>query len=81
MQDGKGDSTAKKKKYRLLKKKIHAGRFATDAYAGFYYEKTKYSKAGFADLPEYVDKTATLSELTSQNSYFAEDISKTFIER
>lgn len=81
VQDGKGDSTAKKKKYRLLKKKIHAGRFATDAYAGFYYEKTKYSKAGFADLPEYVDKTATLSELTSQNSYFAEDISKTFIER
>lgn len=81
VQDGKGDSSAKKKKYRLLKKKIHAGRFATDAYAGFYYEKTKYSKAGFADLPEYEGKTATLLEINSQNSYFAEDITKTFIEK
>ena len=81
VQDGKGDSSAKKKKYRLLKKKIPAGRFATDAYAGFYYEKTKYSKAGFADLPEYQGKTATLSEISAQNSYFADDITKTFIEK
>lgn len=81
VQDGKGDTEAKKKKYRLLKKKIHAGRFATDAYAGFYYEKTKNSKAGFLDLPEYAGKTATLSELNLQNSYFAEDLNKTFIEK
>ena len=78
--DGKMEDKGKTIKQKLSKKKIHSGRFSTDAYAGFYYEKTKRSGKGIVDIPEYKGKTATLEELYQQHSYFVDNISEAFIK-
>lgn len=80
VQDGREKEEAKRKKHKLSKAKIHAGRFATDAYSQFYYEKTRRSKVGIGDIPEYGGKTASLIEIESQHSYLGAKLYKVFIE-
>ena len=68
----------KTRRYRLIKWKIHSGRFATDALAGFYRKKTKRSKYGIVDFLQYSGKTATFEELDLQHSFFINDIKPVF---
>lgn len=70
VQDGKESDDGHKLKYRMSKKKIHSARFATDCYGDYYYEKTKRSRAGIIDIPEYAGKQATRGEMNSTHGYF-----------
>ncbi|MCH5146528.1 MAG: hypothetical protein J1F61_00810 [Clostridiales bacterium] len=78
VQDGKESNDGKKMKYRLSKKKIHSARFSTDAYADYYYEKTKRSSVGIVDIPEYAGKQATREELNQTHGYFANGMDNIF---
>lgn len=73
------ESETHTKKYKLLKKKIHAGRFSTDAFAAYYYVKTMRSNYGINDMPEFSGKTATFEELDAENSFFVNLIKEAFI--
>lgn len=57
-------------KYYLLKKKIYSARFSSDAFSGFFEYKALKSKVGINDQARYSGKTATISELNKQGSFF-----------
>ena len=78
VQDGMESDSGHKMKYRLSKKKVHAARFATDAYGDYYYEKTKRSPVGIVDIPEYAGEQATRSEHNQTHGNFARGMDKMF---
>lgn len=76
VEDMRNSKNDKGKKYKLIKLKIHAGRFDTSCWSAFYYVKTKRSKLGIGNIPEYGGKTATFEELDGQHSYVAESMKR-----
>lgn len=70
VQDGKESDKGSKMTYVLSKKKIHSARFDTACYGDYYYEKTKRSRVGIADVPEYKGKQATREEMNSTHGFF-----------
>lgn len=73
MRDSKDDKRAK---YKLIKHKIHAGRFDTACWGAYYYEKTKRSTVGIGQIPEYRGLMAQFDELDEQHSYVAESMKR-----
>jgi hypothetical protein len=65
--------------YYLMKKKIHADRFNTAAYGGFYDYKYQNSTVGLNDCERYHSTTADIVELQKQNSYLINSLTKAFI--
>lgn len=78
VQDGKESDKGVKMTYVLSKKKIHAGRFDTACYGDYYYEKTKRSRVGIADVPEYAGKQATREEMNSTHGFFPHGMDSMF---
>lgn len=78
VQDGKESNKGIKMTYVLSKKKIHAGRFDTACYGDYYYEKTKRSRVGIADVPEYKGKQATRDEMNSTHGFFPHGMDSMF---
>lgn len=78
MQNGSLDGECKHRKYYIMPKKIYSKRFATDAYADFFYEKAIRSDVGMDDLEEYASERAVLAELESQHSYFIANLMNNF---
>lgn len=76
LEDGSLDGTTVKGKYYLSVKKLCSKRFATDSFGDYYTEKCVRSYVGLADLREYVTERASFDELSSQNSYWINDIKK-----
>ena len=78
VQDGKESDKGHKMKYPMIKMKVHSGRFFTDAWGDYYYQKTKRSPVGIVDTPEYVGNQATREELNQTHGYFANAMDKMF---
>ncbi len=75
---GSLDAKVIEKEYYLMIVKIYAERFSTDCYAEFFRDKAAASRWSILFAPEYASKRATNPELKKQNSYFVEDMNKTF---
>lgn len=74
--DRRSNEYDKNKKYKLIKHKIHSARFDTSCWCAYYHEKTKRSKYGIPDIPEYRGLTAQFDELDGQHSYVAESMKR-----
>lgn len=81
VQDGRMEDKAKNGKYPLMKQKIHASVFATDAWAAYYHAKHSQSQYGILDVPEYIGKYATIDEIAQQHSYFDMDCRGTIAKK
>ena len=66
------------KKIPLISLVAYRGRFRTDALGAFYYRKIKSATMGLSDVPMYHDKSMTMEEMVSQNSYMVKDFTKAF---
>lgn len=75
---GTQDAAPEACKYYLSSKKIYSKRFATDAFNDYYKTKTLRSVVGLADLEEYETDRASMDELSSQNSYFINELEEYF---
>lgn len=57
-------------RYFLMKKKIYAKRFATDAFNEFFIKKALTSDIGFDELESFTTVKANFEEMLKENSYF-----------
>lgn len=78
VQDGKESDQGRKMTYILSKKKIHSARFDTACYGDYYYEKTKRSRVGIGDVPEYSGKQATREEMNLTHGFFPHGMDSMF---
>ena len=78
VESGTQDGAIEDRKYFLSSKKIYSKRFSTDCFSDFFTEKSLRSRFGIDDLKEYATEKATLEELQEQNSYFVNDLTRTF---
>lgn len=76
VEDGTQSGERKAKKYYLMSKKIYSKRFSTDAFSDYFNQKALTSPVGIDDLREFASEKATWAELTSENSYFFNDLTK-----
>ena len=76
VEDGTQSGERKAKKYYLMSKKIYSKRFSTDAFSDYFNQKALASSVGIEDLREFASEKATWAELTSENSYFFNDLTK-----
>lgn len=76
VEDGTQSGELKAKKYYLMSKKIYSKRFSTDAFSDYFNQKALTSLVGIDDLREFASEKATWAELTSENSYFFNDLTK-----
>ena len=76
VEDGTQSGERKAKKYYLMSKKIYSKRFSTDAFSDYFNQKALTSLVGIDDLREFASEKATWAELTSENSYFFNDLTK-----
>ena len=78
VESGTQDGEIEDRKYFLSSKKIYSKRFSTDCFSDFFTEKALRSPVGLDDLREYATEKANMDELQAQNSYFVNDLTKTF---
>ena len=78
VESGTQDGEIDDKEYFLSSKKIYSKRFSTDCFSDFFSEKALRSPVGLDDLREYTTEKASMNELEAQNSYFVNDLTKTF---
>lgn len=76
IEKGTQDEEKKQTKYYLMSKKIYSKRFSTDCFSDFFNEKALRSKIGIDDLQEFKTEKATFEELSQENSYFFNDLTK-----
>lgn len=76
VEKGTQDEEKKSSKYYLMSKKIYSKRFSTDCFSDFFNEKALRSKIGIDDLQEFETEKATFDELSKENSYFFNDLTK-----
>jgi hypothetical protein len=80
VQNGTLDGNSKTLKYFLIKSKIHADRFDTAAFRGFYDYKYSSAKVGLSDRHSYNTTTASMNEFNEQGSYLIQTVNKAFID-
>lgn len=68
------DNEFEKNQYYIMHKKIYSKRFATDCFSDFFVHKSLESYLGINDIEEYQKEKATLDELSTQNSYFINEL-------
>jgi len=69
LESSKLDSNFETAKYFLSYKKIYSYRFATDAFADYFYRKSNTSNIGLNSISSFKTYRASLEELLSENSY------------
>lgn len=69
-------ATIETAKYYLAFKKIYADRYATDCYGSFFEASALACKYGLFDVTEYKGVKASVEELSSQNSYYINELLK-----
>lgn len=74
-----GESSATLCTYYLSYKKLYANRYASDYLRTFFDEKGRSSELGIADLLDYNDVYPSWTDITSQNSYFGDQLQKNLV--
>lgn len=68
------DNQFEQSEYYIMHRKIYSKRFATDCFSDFFVHKSLESYLGINDIEEYQKEKATLEELSTQNSYFINEL-------
>lgn len=72
--NGKMDGKLKRHKYYESYMKVHANRYSTDCYSGYFKEGVLKKGKGITDYTAYKSCLASRDELRKQNSYFIRDL-------